>query len=127
MTTEESPRGHRPAGLGRIRALVIMAVLLGALSLSLCALLPPTPSNEEILRAITSSNGREAEPLDLAYEKMQVPHRYPGKAGAVLWVPDMSIQRNFRIAYDRKAKAFYVAGYETLKLGEDGSYRKVDP
>jgi hypothetical protein len=127
MTIQESPAGHSPAGLRWIRVSVIAVVLLAALSLSLCALLPPTPSNQEIFHAIISSNDQEADPLDLAYEKMKVPHRYPGKAGAVLWAPNMSIQRNYRIAYDRKARAFYVQGYETLKLGEDGLYRKVDP
>lgn len=97
--------------------------LSAALLLSACALFPPTPSNEQILEAITASNNAQEEPLELVYEEMQVPHRYSGKAGAVLWVEDRNLQRNFTVVYDRKAKTFYVESFFTLRLGEDGVYR----
>lgn len=92
-----------------------------------CALLAPTPSNGQILEAVTASNNVQIEPLELVYEEMQVPHRSPGQAGAVIWVEDKSIQRNFTIAYDRKAKTFYVESFITLRLGEDGVYRNEQP
>lgn len=102
----------------------IAAVPLTALLLSSCALLPPTPTNEQILQAVTASNGMEAQPLELVCEEMQVPQRSSGRALAVLWVPDKSIQRNFIVAYDKKENAFYVKSYITLVRGEDGTYRK---
>ncbi len=110
--------------IGRIKfGRLIIAVLLTALSLCSCGLLAPTPSNERILEAITASNNAQEEPLELVYEEMQVPHRSPGKASAVIWMEDKSIQRNFTIAYNRKTKTFYVKSFITLSLGEDGVYR----
>ncbi len=104
-------------------AWLIAALLPAALLLCSCTLLPPTPDRDQILRAVTDSNNAQEEPLDLVYEEMQVPHRYPGRAGAVVWVADQSIQRNFNIVYDKKEKTFYVESYITLRLGEDGTYR----
>lgn len=106
---------------------LIAAVLLTALFLSSCALFLPTPSNEQIIGAIKASNNAQEEPLELIYEEMQVPHRSPGRAGAVIWVEDKSIQRNFTIAYVKKAKTFYVESFITLRLGEDGVYRNEQP
>jgi hypothetical protein len=106
---------------------LIAAVLLTALLLSACTLFPPTPTAEQILQAVAESNKAQTEPLELIYEEMQVPHRSPGRAGAVVWVEDKSIQRNFTIAYDRKAKTFYVESFITLRLGEDGVYRNEQP
>lgn len=106
---------------------LIAAVLLTAPLLYSCTLLPPTPTDEQILQAVTASNNAQTEPLELVYEKMEIPHRYSGKAGAVLWVPDKSIQRNYLIAYDKKTKTFYVISFTTRQLGEDGSYREVQP
>jgi hypothetical protein len=63
----------------------------------------------------------------LVYEEMQVPYRFPGRAGAVIWVEDKNIQRNFIVVYDRKAKTFYVESFVTLRLGEDGVYRNEQP
>lgn len=102
-------------------------MLLIALLLSSCALLPPTPTNEQILQAVTASNEAEAEPLELVCDEMEVPQRSPGRAAAVLWVPDKSIQRNFIVAYDKKEKTFYVKSYITLVRGEDGVYRDEQP
>ena len=102
---------------------LIAAVLLTALLLSSCALFPPTPTNEQIIEAITASNNAQEEPLELVYEEMEVPYCYPGKAGTVIWVADKSIQRNYHIAYDKKTKAFYVAGFTTSLRSEDGGYR----
>lgn len=106
---------------------LIAAVLLTALLLSACTLFPPTPTAEQILQVVAESNKAQTEPLELIYEEMQVPHRSPGRAGAVVWVEDKSIQRNFTIAYDRKAKTFYVESFITLRLGEDGVYRNEQP
>ena len=106
---------------------VIAITLSAALLLSACGLFPPTPSNEQITQAITASNNAQEEPLELVYEEMEIPHRYSGKAGAVLWVPDKSIQRNYLIAYDKKTKTFYVTSFTTSLRGEDGVYREVQP
>jgi hypothetical protein len=106
---------------------LIAAVLLIAPLLYSCTLLAPTPTDEQILQAVTVSNEVEAEPLVLVYEEMLVPHRSPGRAAAVLWVPDKSIQRNFIVAYDKKEKTFYVKSYITLVRGEDGVYRDEQP
>jgi hypothetical protein len=106
---------------------LIVAVLLTAPLLYSCTLLPHTPTDEQILQAVTASNNAQTEPLELIYEEMQVPQRSPGRAGAVIWVGDKRIQRNFTIAYDRKAKTFYVESFITLRLGEDGVYRNEQP
>lgn len=105
--------------------LLIVLLLSSCMLLSACALLPPTPTDEQILPAIAASNEAEAEPLALVYEEMQVPHRLPGRAHAVLWVPDQSMQRNFTVVYDKKEKSFYVESYITLVSGEDGIFREV--
>lgn len=107
--------------------LLIAAVLLNALLLCSCKLLAPTPTDEQILQAITVSNNAQTEPLELVYEEMQVPYRSPGRAGAVIWVEDKKIQRNFIVVYDREAKTFYVESFVTLRLGEDGVYRYEQP
>lgn len=100
---------------------IIAVLLLTALLLFSCAL-PPAPTDAQILRAI-KAHEEEAEPPHLVYEEMEVSIRVSGRAGAVLWVPDKSIQRNYMIAYDRKEKAFYVSEYSTSVRMEDGSYR----
>ena len=102
---------------------LIGVMLLTVLLLSSCGLLSPTPSNEQIVQAITAFNEAGEESLELVYEEMQVPQRSHGRAAAVLWLPDKSIQRNFIIAYDKKEKTFYVKSYITLLRGEDGVYR----
>ncbi|HOR87016.1 MAG TPA: hypothetical protein PLL98_11105 [Bacillota bacterium] len=99
------------------------AALLAVMVLSSCAAFPPAPDNEQILKAIEESNESESKPLELVYSEMHVPHRFPGRAGAVLWVPDKSIQRNYSIFYDKKKKCFYVKSYATFIRGEDGVYR----
>ena len=48
-----------------------MAVLLTAPLLYSCMLLPPTPTDEQILQAVTASNNTQTEPLELIYEEMQ--------------------------------------------------------
>lgn len=84
----------------------------------------PTPTDEQIIRAVAASNEAEPKPLELVYKEMWVPHRYPGRASAVLQVPDKSIQRNFSIAYNKKTKSFYVSSYITLVSGEgDWTYQ----
>lgn len=102
---------------------LLPVLLLTALLLAAAVSCSPAPTNEQILEAVEASNEAEAEPLDLVYEEMEVPHRYSGKAHAIFWVPDKSVQRNFTIVYDRKAGVFYVESYITLLLGEDGVYR----
>jgi hypothetical protein len=114
--------------LRAMKTIRVIAITLSAVFfLSACALFLPTPGNEQIIEAITASNNAQEEPLELVYEEMQVPHRLSGKAQAVVWVPDKSIQRNFQIAYDKKTKTFYVESFITLLLDEDGSYRKEQP
>lgn len=110
----ETPSRH----LGQLIQLLVMALLLSS-----CMLFPPAPTNEQILQAVVASNEMEAEPLELIWEEMQVPQRSRGRAAAVLWVKDKSIQRNFTLAYDKEEKSFYVEDYITLELGEDGVYR----
>lgn len=105
----------------------ILITLSAALLLSSCGLIPPTPTNEQIIEAITASNNAQEEPLELVYEEMEIPQRFSGKAGAVIWVADKSIQRNYRISYNRKTKAFYVESFTTSLRGEDGVYRKEQP
>lgn len=104
----------------------IVFVLLTVLLLSSCTLLPPEPTNAQILEAVKVANEAEAEPLALAFDEMEVPHRSAGKASAVLWVSDKSVQRNFTVRYDEEEKTFYVESYITLVRGEDGVYRKAD-
>ncbi len=105
---------------------IAAAALLAALVLCSCEAFPPTPSNQQILEAIVASNNAQAEPLELVFEEMEVPQRFFGGAGAVLWVADESIQRNYRIAYDAETQTFYVESYTTLWLGEDRVYRRRD-
>ena len=106
----------------RFIAILMLTVLL----LSSCALLPPKPTDEQILQAVKASNEAETEPLDLIFDDMEVPQRSPGRAAAVVWVADKSIQRNFTIRYDKQEKTFYVESFITLLRGEDGIYRKGD-
>lgn len=101
-------------------AFIILTILL----LSACALLPPKPTNEQILQAVMASNETEAEPLELNFDDMEVPQRSPGRAAAILWVADKSIQRNFTVRYDKAEEVFYVESYITLLRGEDGVYRQ---
>ncbi len=106
------------------RKAAVVALLLPVFFISSCATFPPIPSDEQILQAVVASNQAETEPLSLVYEGMEVPHRYRGRAHALLWVPDESIQRNFTVVYDRESKSFQVEGYITLICGEDGVYRE---
>lgn len=105
----------------------IAITLSAALFLSSCALFSPTPDNEQIEEAVAASNQVQTEPLELVYEEMQVPHRSPGRASAVIWAEDKSIQRNFTVVYNRTVKTFYVESFTTLFLGEDGVYRNEQP
>lgn len=100
--------------------------LLTVLLLSSCALLPPKPTNEQILEVVKAANAAETEPLELNFDEMEVPQRSPGRAAAILWVADKSIQRNFTLKYDKTEKTFYVESYITLLRGEDGVYRQGD-
>jgi hypothetical protein len=43
---------------------LIAAVLLNALLLCSCKLLAPTPTDEQILQAVTASNNAQTEPLE---------------------------------------------------------------
>ncbi len=101
-------------------------ILVPVLFLSSCGLLLPTPTNEQIMEAVKTFNESGEEPLDLDYGEMKVPQRLPGKALAILWVPDKSIQRNFSVVYDRGEQIFHVESYSTQMLGEDGVYRDVN-
>jgi len=104
----------------------IAFTLLIVLLFSSCALLPPKPTNEQILLSVQTFNENEAEPLDLIFDEMEVPQRSPGRAAAILWVADKSIQRNFTVKYDKEGKFFFVESYITLVRGEDGAYREMD-
>lgn len=107
----------------KLAALVFVAVLL----LPACGFFPPTPRDDQILEAILASNNAQKEPLELAYEEMQIPHRSRGRAHGVAWVGDRSIQRNYTIAYDKETGKFSVESFTTLWLGEDGIYRNEQP
>ncbi|NLA26239.1 MAG: hypothetical protein GX878_02465 [Firmicutes bacterium] len=100
---------------------LVVVMLVPVLLLSSCGLLAPKPTNEQIMQAVQASNEAEEEPLDLIFEEMEVPHRYSGRAHAILWVPDHSIQRNYTVVYDRKRKEFYVEDYITL-VEREGSF-----
>ena len=104
----------------------IAFIVLTMLFLSACALLPPKPTNEQILQAVMAFSENEAEPLDLVFDDMEVPQRSPGRATAIVWVADKSIQRNFTVRYDKQEKTFYVESFITLLRGEDGVYRKEE-
>ena len=104
----------------------IVFMFMTILLLSSCSLLPPEPTNAQILEAVKVANEAEAEPLELVFDEMEVPHRLHGKASAVLWVSDKSIQRNFTVKYDEEEKSFYIESYITLLRGEDGVYRQYD-
>ena len=106
----------------RFFVFMLMTILL----LSSCALLPPEPTNAQILEAVKVANEAEAEPLVLVFDEMEVPQRSHGKASAVLWVSDKSIQRNFTVKYDEEQKSFYIESHITLLRGEDGVYRQYD-
>ncbi len=104
------------------KSLSCLALLIGlSVILSACTL-APKPSNDEIKQAIVISNAAEVKPLELDYNDMEVPQRGYGKAKAVLWIPDKSIQRNYSIAWDAETKQFYVLDYITLERNEDKSY-----
>jgi len=105
---------------------IIAFTFLIELLFSSCAILPPKPTNEQILLAVQTINENDAEPLDLNFDEMEVPQRSPGRAAAILWVADKSIQRNFTVKYNKEGKNFYVESYITLVRGEDGTYRKMD-
>ena len=104
----------------------IVFMFMTILLLSSCSLLPPEPTNAQILEAVKVANEAEAEPLELVFDEMEVPHRLHGKASAVLGVSDKSIQRNFTVKYDEEEKSFYIESYITLLRGEDGVYRQYD-
>lgn len=104
--------------------LLTAVILLLALTFSGCS---PTPDNAQIERAIHSSLSTEQAAPDLAFETMEVPIRYRGKAGAVLWTQDKAVQRNYAITYDRKAKAFVVESVTTSVRSEDGGYSIMQP
>ncbi len=95
-------------------------VMIMVVFLSSCDLLPPKPTDEQIIKAVKVSNEAKTEPLELVFDEMEVPQRSPGRAAAILWIADKSIQRNFTVKYDRGVKTFYVESYITLLLGEDG-------
>ncbi len=104
----------------------IVLIFLTLLLLTSCVLLPPKPTNEQILQAVAAFNESETEPLELVFDEMEVPQRSAGRAAAILWVADKSVQRNFTVKYDKEGKNFYVESYITLVRGEDGVYRQLD-
>ncbi len=85
----------------------------------------PMPNNGEIEAAIRMSLAAEASPPALVFADMEVPMRSAGKAGAVLWTEDKTIQRNYALAYDSKARAFTVSSCSTSRLSKEGTYYPV--
>lgn len=73
------------------------------------------PEDSEIKEAIMESLRLEAESESdvpvLVPNDMQIPMRKAGKAWAVIWNEDKSVQRNYVIEYDKKDKAFKVVSY----------------
>ena len=109
----------KPINYKRTRIIFFgLGIILITLILSFLAMIPPTPTNDQILQAITKSNEGEDKPLDFDYEEMVVPIRYPGKAGVVLYVRDNNMQRNFWVLYDKERKNFY-AVIDTTMNEED--------
>ena len=104
-----------------------LSMVLLFMSLSLlwtgCSLLLPTPSNEEIRAAIERYMEKNPDTESWMYEEMQVPTRWPGKAQAILWTEDYSVQKNFLLLYEDDA--FVVSTVETLLLSENGTYRSA--
>jgi len=102
-----------------------MVLLFMSLSLLCtgCSFLLPTPSNEEIRVAIERYMEKNPDTESWMYEEMQVPTRWPGKAQAILWTEDYSVQKNFLLLYEDDA--FVVSTVETLLLSEDGTYRSA--
>gem|GEM_PF-1661480 len=104
-----------------------LSMVLLFMSLSLlctgCSFLLPTPSNEEIRVAIERYMEKNPDTESWMYEEMQVPTRWPGKAQAILWTEDYSVQKNFLLLYEDDA--FVVSTVETLLLSEDGTYRSA--
>ena len=88
-----------------------------------CSLLLPTPSNEEIRVAIEKYMEKNPDTESWMYEEIQVPTRWPGKAQALLWTEDYSVQKNFLLLYEDGA--FVVDTVETLVRSEDGTYRSA--
>lgn len=107
----------------RARMWAFLIVL--SLAVTSCSLMPPTPNDDQIMQAVTAFNDASEAPLPLLYKEIQVPHRYPGKAAAVVWVEDQSIQMNYVIAYNEPTQTFYVSGFSLYLLGEDGVYRQA--
>ena len=105
---------------GKLLALAIACLLFA--HLSGCA---PTPDNAQIEAAIRASLAAEASPPDLVFAYMEVPMRAAGKAGAVLWTKDETIQRNYMLAYDGDARAFVVSSFTSNRLSESGTYSPV--
>ena len=107
------------------RMWVTVVLTIVSLFVAGCNLITPTPTDEQVIQAVVAFNEAWEEPLMLVHEESQIPHQYPGKAGAVAWVEDKSIQINYLIAYDRSTKTFYVSSYSMYHLDEDGVYREV--
>lgn len=85
----------------------------------------PTPDNAQIEAAIRASIAAEESPPTLIFAEMQIPMRSAGKASAVLWTEDKTIQRNYALAYDTKARAFTVSSCSTSRLSKEGTYYPV--
>lgn len=82
----------------------------------------PTPDNAQIEAAIRASIAAEESPPTLIFADMQIPMRSAGKASSVLWTEDKTIQRNYALAYDTKARAFTVSSCSTSRLSKEGTY-----
>lgn len=102
----------------------LIILLITGLLITSC-FLPPTPRDEDIKAVIKTFNQSKEDTLDLVFENMEVPMRYPGRAGAVLWTADQKLQRNYIIAYDQDREEFFVLRVETSELGEDGVFRQI--
>lgn len=102
---------------------VYALVFLFAIFLIGCA---PTPNDEQIRAAILASLEDEKKSPELAFEEMEVPIRFTGKAGAVLQSKDKKIQRNYWIEYDAKLRTFVVAKCTTSHLCKHKTYSASD-
>ena len=99
--------------------IIIVAMMTG------CSL-PPKPDNEQIWQTIVTYQALQLDPPAIIRDGMQVPQRSFGRAGAVLWTQDHRIQRNYQIRYEKPENTFTVISCETLELGADGVYRRID-
>lgn len=75
-------------------------------------------TNEAMGESVSISDKDSNNVVLFAFDDIQVPMRKAGKAWAVIWNEDKSVQRNYVIEYDKKDKAFKVVSYTECVFDE---------